>query len=69
MLDNALIGYSGFVGSNIKTKFDFTKLYNSSNIEDIEYLEFDTVVCAGSYGGTSGRQTSILKKTGNLSKD
>ena len=51
MLDNALIGYSGFVGSNIKTKFDFTKLYNSSNIEDIEYLEFDTVVCAGSYGG------------------
>ena len=50
MADNALIGYSGFVGSNIKTKFNFTKLYNSSNIEDIEYLDFDTVVCAGSYG-------------------
>lgn len=46
-MKNALIGYSGFVGSTLRkqTKFDF--LYRSTNIAEIEGNEFDIVVCAG----------------------
>lgn len=46
--NDALIGYTGFVGSNIldqNSKFDF--LYNSKNIDDIQGREFNLViVCA-----------------------
>ena len=49
-VNNALIGYSGFVGSNILRKTSFNKLYNSKNIDEIQNIEFDTVVCAGAYG-------------------
>jgi nucleoside-diphosphate-sugar epimerase len=43
----ALIGHTGFVGSNLlrQTRFDAT--YNSSNIETIAGEEFDLLVCAG----------------------
>jgi nucleoside-diphosphate-sugar epimerase len=46
-MKRALIGYTGFVGSNLaaQSKFDF--LYNSSNIESIRGEEFDEVYCAG----------------------
>lgn len=47
---NTLIGYSGFVGSNILRKTSFKKLYNSNNIEEIQNIEFHTVVCVGAYG-------------------
>ncbi len=43
----ALIGYTGFVGSNLKDQFDFTHLYNSKNIEEIVNEDYDLVVCAG----------------------
>ena len=43
----ALIGYSGFIGSNL---LDFNKKiikFNSKNIHKIRNKEFDTVICAG----------------------
>ena len=47
---NGLIGYTGFVGSNLDTQFDFDKKYNSSNIEEIKNQEFNILVCAGVSG-------------------
>jgi hypothetical protein len=31
----ALIGYTGFIGSNLARQFDFDDFYNSKNIDDI----------------------------------
>jgi len=45
--DDALIGYTGFVGSSLARKRSFGSVYNSANIEDIRGRTFDTVVCAG----------------------
>lgn len=44
---NALIGFSGFVGSTLLKQASFESLYRSTNISDIEGQSFDTVVCAG----------------------
>jgi nucleoside-diphosphate-sugar epimerase len=44
---DALIGYTGFVGSNIKNQKKFHYYYNSKNINDIVNKSFDTVVCSG----------------------
>lgn len=44
---NALIGFSGFVGSTLIKQAPFESLYRSTNICDIEGKSFDTVVCAG----------------------
>lgn len=46
-MKSALIGYTGFVGSNLHEQFGFTHLYNSKNIGEIDNLSFDIVVCAG----------------------
>lgn len=43
----ALIGYTGFVGSNINAQKKFDNLFNSKNINDIQNKHFDLVVCAG----------------------
>lgn len=45
--DSALIGFSGFVGSNLLAGGKFNYLYNSKNINEIEGRSFDLVVCAG----------------------
>lgn len=45
--DDALIGYTGFVGSSLTRKRSFGSVYNSSNIAEIRGRTFDTVVCAG----------------------
>lgn len=47
MIQNALIGYSGFVGTTLLKQTEFGKLFRSTNIMDIKGGEFDTVVCAG----------------------
>lgn len=47
---NALIGNTGFVGSNILNQHSFTHLYNSKNIEDIQDKNFDLVACAAAPG-------------------
>lgn len=49
-MPKALIGYTGFVGSNLFAQGDFTDLYNSKNIEQIRGKEFELVVCAGARG-------------------
>lgn len=48
-MSEALIGYTGFVGSNIATKNKFDYQYNTSNINDIEGKSFDLVVSAATY--------------------
>ena len=56
---NGLIGYTGFIGSNLVKQFKgefplnprgFDKLYNSKNIQEIEGQAFDLLVCAGAPG-------------------
>ncbi|MDA9192735.1 hypothetical protein N9O27_00905 [Flavobacteriaceae bacterium] len=42
-----LIGFTGFVGSNILKSEQFDELYNSKNINDIEGENFDLLYCAG----------------------
>lgn len=44
---DALIGYSGFVGSTLLKQRHFDSLYRSTNIDEIVGKSFDTVVCAG----------------------
>ncbi|AGH82497.1 hypothetical protein PCNPT3_12805 [Psychromonas sp. CNPT3] len=44
---NALIGYSGFVGTTLLKQINFDALYRSTNISDIQDKTYDTVVCAG----------------------
>lgn len=44
---NALIGFSGFVGGTLLSQSSFDFLYRSTNIADIQWREFDTVVCCG----------------------
>lgn len=47
MTRSALVGYTGFVGSNLAAQHKFDALYNSRNIEDIAGLTFDVLVFAG----------------------
>lgn len=46
-MNNALIGYTGFVGSTLSKQASFETLYRSTNIGEIAGQSFDTVVCAG----------------------
>ncbi|EIZ79013.1 hypothetical protein WSK_2558 [Novosphingobium sp. Rr 2-17] len=47
---DALIGYTGFVGSTLRRQHDFEGLFNSGNIGDAEGRSFGTVVCAAAPG-------------------
>lgn len=44
---NVLVGYTGFVGSNIYSKGKFDKVFNSKNIRDAYGLRPDLLVYAG----------------------
>lgn len=44
---NSLVGYTGFVGSNIYAKGEFDNVYNSKNIEEAYDTEPDLLVYAG----------------------
>lgn len=46
-MKTALIGYTGFVGSNIAKNMKFTDYYNSKNICDINGKEYDLVISTG----------------------
>ena len=46
-MENALIGFSGFVGSTLLKQAHFSALFRSTNIHEIENREFNIVVCAG----------------------
>jgi nucleoside-diphosphate-sugar epimerase len=44
---SALIGFTGFVGSNLRGQRPFDALFNSANIDQIADRSFDLIVCAG----------------------
>lgn len=46
-MKDALIGYTGFVGSTLFKQKNFEGLYRSTNLHEIEGQTFDTIVCAG----------------------
>lgn len=46
-MSNALIGFTGFVGSTLARQTPFDALLRSTNIGEIQDRTFDTVVCAG----------------------
>jgi hypothetical protein len=45
-MNNALVGYTGFIGSTILRQTSFKSLYCSSNIEKIKGNSYQIVVCA-----------------------
>ncbi|MCY9844245.1 pyridine nucleotide transhydrogenase [Vibrio caribbeanicus] len=47
---DALIGYTGFVGSSLSQQRYFDKKYNSSNISKIEGMSFNSIYCCGAPG-------------------
>lgn len=46
-MKTALVGYTGFVGSNLSASYEFTNLYNSKNIQEAWSTEPDLLVYAG----------------------
>lgn len=46
-METALIGYTGFVGGNLRTQHEFDRAYNSSNFQEMAGRQFGLVVCAG----------------------
>lgn len=46
-MKSALVGYTGFVGSNLADSHRFSSSFNTSNIDEIAGQEFDLVVSAG----------------------
>ncbi len=58
MISSALIGHTGFVGGTLARQNAFAALFNSSKIETIVGLVFDTLVCAAAPGSmlTANRQ-------------
>jgi hypothetical protein len=44
---SCLIGYTGFIGSNLLRQHPFQDLYSSTNIEDIRGKHYDFLICAG----------------------
>lgn len=47
MMGNAIVGHTGFVGSNLCRQTTFESFYNSSNLQDIAGKSFDTLVFSG----------------------
>ena len=43
----ALIGHTGFVGSNLAKQREYAATFNSRNIAELAGRSFDTIVCAG----------------------
>lgn len=46
-MNTALVGYTGFVGSNLSESYEFSKKYNSKNIEEAFGTAPDLLVYAG----------------------
>jgi hypothetical protein len=46
-MTDALVGHTGFVGSNLLRQHEFGALYNSKNIEKIRGQSFETLVFSG----------------------
>ena len=64
----ALIGHTGFIGSNLinfKNKID---KYNSKNITKIKNKKYDLVICAGTYSKIWLAREHPLKDQKNIIK-
>ena len=46
---NALIGYTGFIGSNLKKIKNNIEYFNSKNINKIKNKKYKNIICAGTY--------------------
>jgi len=46
-MTTALIGHTGFVGSNLAAQTRFNDCYNSQNIEEMAGKDYDLIVCCG----------------------
>lgn len=46
-MNTALIGHTGFVGSNVAAQTRFDDCFNSHNIEEMAGKDYDLVVCCG----------------------
>ena len=46
-MSNGIIGFSGFVGTNLCNQHEFDFQYNSKNFRDMEGKHFDELVCCG----------------------
>ena len=61
---NGLIGYTGFVGSNLARQYKFNRLFNSKNISDILNQKFNILVCAAAPGSmVEANKNKELDKT------
>ena len=72
MKNVGLIGYTGFVGSNIlaqlKNKYKKMKLYNSKNIEDISGEKFDLLIISGVSANKQFANMNPLEDKNNIAK-
>ncbi len=46
-MNNALIGYTGFVGGNLLRQSSFAATYNSFSIQELRGKRYDEIWCAG----------------------
>lgn len=46
-MKKALVGYTGFVGSNLNSQHKFDDFYNSLNINELKNKEYDLIIFAG----------------------
>lgn len=67
-MPSALIGYTGFVGSNLARQTHFDDFYNSKNIETIDGKTYDLVVCAGAPAEKWKINKEPLKDLENLNR-
>jgi nucleoside-diphosphate-sugar epimerase len=49
IMKSAILGHTGFVGSNLVRQHSFSDLFNSKNSQEILTEEYDMVVCAAAY--------------------
>jgi len=49
-VENALIGFSGFIGGTLLAQGDYRFLFRSTNIHEIDNSNFDIVVCTAAPG-------------------
>jgi len=69
---NALVGYTGFIGSNLKKKFKFNKFFNRKNITKIKNFNYRFIICSGTYSKiwlANKKPKQDLKNIKNLIKN
>jgi nucleoside-diphosphate-sugar epimerase len=65
---NAIIGHTGFVGSNLIHQMRFHDFYNSKNIETITGKTYDLLVCSGAPAEKWKANKEPLKDLENLNR-